>query len=254
MDGGHVGQRAAALGNRNTDRFHPAGIDLRQRSGNGTEQQVHFTADQSDHRRRAAFIRHVHHVDAGHGSEKLHGKMGHVAESARSERQLFRFRFGKRDQTLHVVHRKARMHHQHRRADGNQAERREILAHVKGKLHEQTRNGNRRVCHEHGVTVGGCFRHDFGRDIARGTGAVVDDEGTAEGISEFQRDGTRRNVGRSARLEADHDAHGFCGILLGDRRARMQSRHTQAEYGQKLARYHAFPSRTWARKSGAVSP
>ena len=135
------------------------------------------------------------------------------------------------------------MHHQHRWPEGNEAQRDEILADVEGQLDRQAGNGNGRVRHQHGVAVGIGLGNDVAGEIARGTGAVVDDERSAEGVGEFLADRARGEIGAAARAEADDDTYGFrrkfaCAVLgCGDRRNGAAG-NGGGDAGAKLATGH----------------
>ena len=68
-------------------------------------------------RGRAALVRDVRHVDAGHALEQLARHVRRAAVAARSERELARVGLAVRDELLHAVHRQLGIDHQHQRHD-----------------------------------------------------------------------------------------------------------------------------------------
>ena len=76
------------------------------------------------------------------------------------------------------------------------------------------------------VAVGRLRQHVARRQHAGGAGLVLDDEALAEQRAELVGDVPRRNVGRAAGAEADHEPHGAVRIvILRQRRQRRRERH-----------------------------
>jgi hypothetical protein len=50
---------------------------VRQRWNHAVECNLHLAADEIRRCRRAAFVRYVHHIDAGSAFEEFHGEMRH---------------------------------------------------------------------------------------------------------------------------------------------------------------------------------
>ena len=123
-----------AFGARHGDPTQLARLHMRQSRRHVVEHHLHLSSEEIGHRRRASFVRDVHHVDASHRLEELAREVNRRAIPARGEGKLARLRLGKIDDLLDRFRRHRRMHDQEVRHRRDQRHRREVLDCVVGHL------------------------------------------------------------------------------------------------------------------------
>jgi hypothetical protein len=81
------------------------------------------------------------------------------------------------------------------------------------------------------MTVGLCFQHAFGPDIAARSGPILDDHRLAELILELLRNHSRQNVVHATGGIGDDNLNGLCRkrLSLGDRRQRRRAHQSESE-------------------------
>ena len=110
------------------------------------EHHRNVAGDQIGQRRRVAAIRHVQHVDAGHGLEQLEAQVLRRAGPGRAVGELPGLRLGELDEVGDAVHRQRRIDHQHEGRVGDERDRREILRRIVGQVLVQRHvDGERRA-------------------------------------------------------------------------------------------------------------
>ena len=189
---------------------------MRQRRGHAGEHHRGLAADGGDHAGRAAFVRHVHHVDTRHHFEHFRRQMRRAAVARRRITQLAGFGFRHRDHIRYGFCRHRRMHHQHAGGIGEVHHRREILDWVVGNFAVETAvDGHRAGAARHQrVAIGRRLRHHFGADDAVGARPVVHHHRLAECLAQFLSNRTRQNIRGTARGLRHDEADGFGGIAL----------------------------------------
>ncbi|MCY1223816.1 hypothetical protein D9M72_359560 [compost metagenome] len=167
-------------------------------------------------RERAALVRDVDHVEAGHALEQFAGKMRCTARAARCERQLAGMRLAVGDQLLDRLRRDRRRHHQHQRHHMRQCHRLEALDGVVRQLaHHAGIDGMAARHQRQRVTVRGGLCHQVGADDAGGAAAVVDHHRLAPGFGQLLADQARGKVDGAAGGSGHDDGDGLGGIALG---------------------------------------
>ena len=68
--------------------------------------------------------------------------------------------------------------------------------------------------HQECVAVRGCLRDQIGADIATRPAFVFDDDGLAQQFAELLRDGTAKNIRRTAWRIRDHQTERFAWVIL----------------------------------------
>jgi hypothetical protein len=142
-------------------------------------------------------------------------------------REPLRIRFGVGDQSFDVVRRQTGIHREHGRADGDQADRREILLHLERQAGEERGNGDGRIRHQQGMAVRIRLGDDLCAEIACGAGPIVDDEGAAQVVGELLRDGARRDIGRAAGRKSDHNTDRARRVFLREGATRPENDQDQ---------------------------
>ena len=126
------------------------------------------------HRRPAAFVRHVHDVDAGHQLEQFAAEMLEAADAGRGVIELAGFLLGERQQFLHRFDRQRRIDHQHVRPGGENGNRREGFDRVVFELVERRVDRMRDRYDAERVAVRRRVGAGLGADGAAGAAAIVD--------------------------------------------------------------------------------
>ena len=103
---------------------------MRQRVWQGVDPGLHAAADQVGHHRRAAVIRHVHHVDAGFELEQLPGEMADRAGAERGHIDLAGIGFDMRNELGDGFHRQRWRHFHDEGQLGKPRDRREVAQEI----------------------------------------------------------------------------------------------------------------------------
>ena len=200
------------------DRQRPelARLHQRQRARHVLDHEGELSGHQVGQRRRAAFIGHVHDVDAGHRFEEFGREVGRAADAARAVVELAGARLGVGDQLLHRLHGHRRVHDQQQRRGIHHRHRREVGERVEGEPGIEVRAHHQcGVAHQQGVAVGFRPGHDLGADDAAGARPVVDHHLLPERCAEMLADQAGHDVEHAgARRERHHDAERAVGIVL----------------------------------------
>ena len=272
-DGRHIGQQRRALRLGDAEQLEPAGLDVLEALRAGGEEQLHLSADRVGDRRRAAAIRHVQHLDAGHALEQRGAQMIGRAGPGRRIGDLAGIGLGVGDELRDRVRRHRRVHHHGVGHVGEQRDRREIL-------HAVERHGGEQSVvhgvHAHGVEQDGVAvrrraRDRAGADIAGRAGAVLDHHRLAHRLVQMRGDDARQNVGRAARRPRHQQRDRAGGIGLRGGGAQRRCRRDGGEDGKAdggsgvswrrtVARHRCAPRRTdplptrRSRRCGATIP
>ena len=159
-------------------------------------------------RRRAAAIRHVHHVDPGHHLEHLGGDVVGVAGAGRGVIDLARVGLGVGDELGNRLGRKRRRDEHARGARARGRDRHDVADEVEVQLVVERRiDGVAGVDQQQRVAIGRRRDDRLGAEIAAGAALVLDDEGLAEPLGQPLPDQAAGDVGGAARRERHHDAH-----------------------------------------------
>jgi hypothetical protein len=118
--------------------------------------------------------------------------------------------FGERHQLAEILRRDGRMHHQHERHGGEQADRRKIATEVERALAERGIDGVGRACEQQGVAVGRRARDRLRRDRSARARARLDHHLLAQHVGDLGAEQPRRDVGAGP----DHHANVAAGIVL----------------------------------------
>ena len=184
---------------------------------------------------RAALVRDVRHLHAGHHLEQLAREMDRRAVARRREIELAGIRLRVGDELLHRVHRQRRIDHEHVGNAGDQDDRREILDVVVRHLRVQARVDRVRAhgAHFQRVAVGRGLGDQLRADVAAGAGPVVDDDRLAPCVGELLRDGAGEDVGGAARRERHDEADRLrrIGLRPGARRERREQHQANGDCG-----------------------
>ena len=204
----HVGQTCKARAARHRQEPHLAGLRKRQRVRQAGEHRRDMPGHEIGHRRRAAAIRHMDHVEARELEEIRHRQMRGVADAARAVGQRARLLFDMGDELGIGLHRHVGVDAEHERIAADHRDRREILHRVVALRADRRADRHlRRVRHQQRVAVGRRTRDAFGGEPAARTDPVLDHERLAETVAQRLPDDARDAVGRAARREADDDFH-----------------------------------------------
>ncbi len=152
----------------------------------------------------------MHRVDLGLAFEQLQADVAHGADARRAVAPFVRGNAGRRQKLLRIGAGRADRGRQHQGRDADQADGSQILERIVGELRVE-QLGNRHVAIDHqtdGMVIGG-LGHVVGRDIAASAHLVFHNDGLAERLGQWLRQGTRGQVGRRARWKTDDDAHGL---------------------------------------------
>ena len=135
-------------------------------------------AKEVGHRRPAALVRDMEHVDAGALLEELAGEMSRAAHTRRPIGELARLLLGQCHEFVERLGRHARMHDQHVGKHDAHRDRRDVALRIVGEvLHEVRRDGHRADRGEvNRVAVGRRQGDVLRRDVAAGARLVLDDD------------------------------------------------------------------------------
>ena len=100
----------------------------------GGEKDLHLSAEQIGERGRAAAIRHVHHVDAGHHLEQLAGHMGPGPVAGRRHVDLARIGLGIGDELGNRLGRNRWIHHHDKGHAADACDRRDVADEIEIEL------------------------------------------------------------------------------------------------------------------------
>ena len=186
--------------------------------GIGGHVQLHLSADHVGHALRSAFVRDVRELDARRFLEGLGSEVGDGAVAG--TRVVDAARIGLRG-LHHVGQRLVRRfgaRHDHQRRAGDQADRRQVLHRIVGKLGVQ-RRVDREVAglpHHQRVAVPRRLGRGIHAEVAAGAGLVVHHEGVA-GVPDLVGELARDDVRAAAGGEGHDQADGPGGPTLSER-------------------------------------
>ena len=177
------------------------------RCDQGGKSDLHLTAEQIVHGGSSAPVRHVHHVDSSHHLEQLAEQMGSGPGAARSKVELARIGLSVGDELRNRLRRNRWMHKHDLGLTSDACDRGDVADEIEVEPFVERRvdrvvRGN----HEERIAVGRRAHDRLGGDIA-GARPVVDDEWLTEPIGKPLPGQPRKDVGRAARGNADHDTH-----------------------------------------------
>ena len=248
-----IGHRGRALARRHRERAQLPRLHLRQRVGEVVEHELRLAGEEVLHRRRAALVGDVHHVDAGHRLEELAGEMPGRAGRARAERERAGLRPRVVDQLAHRLHRQRGVDDEDVRHLRDQRHRHEVLLRVVRDLRVQARVDRVRAhrAHQQRVAVAGRLGDEVRADAAARAGAVVDDDRLAPRLLQLLRDAAAHDVERPAGRERHHEADrlGRIGLRGGRRRADRARRRQR----QQQALHESSGRKERGRKSRSAS-
>jgi hypothetical protein len=200
---GHL-RRAAR--SRHRERTQLAGADETGDAGEPRHDHRHATADDVAHRRCAAAVGHMVHLEAGHRREHRGEEMLAAAVAGRREVHLARMRFHVGDELADGLHRQRRIHREHALLAADQRDRREILDRIVGELRVHRRAdrvGLRRQ--QQRVAVGRRARDALAADRGARARLVLDVHRLAETSRHRVRDHANRAVDGAARGKRHDD-------------------------------------------------
>ena len=159
-----------------------ARLDQRHQHARRLEGHLHIAGHQIGDRGSAAFIGHVHDVDAGARLEQLTGEMGQHADAARGKIDLARIGLGIGDELGHRMRRHPWIDDKNARAGADECDRFEAFQRVIAGIGMQQRRDDQpaRGREQKRIAVGGGFGGVLGADRVAGPGPVFDDKGLAE--------------------------------------------------------------------------
>ena len=239
-DGRHVLRlrRPLVVGQR--QHAHRAGRGMRQRFRQRNEHRRHVAADDVGERRRGAAIAHRVHFQSRALEEQRHQQIADAARPAAAGiSELLRTRLHIGDELLQRLDRQLAVDDQHLRAGADQADRREVLHRVVGRLAERRERSKPCRCRPRRSVCPSARRaHDIRRrERAHGADAVLDHELLAEHLGEPRAGDAREIVDIAAGGEADQHAHRLLRPVLrkGGRRGERR-REGGAGRQQRTAR------------------
>jgi hypothetical protein len=203
-----------------------AGPVVRNERRRAEDADRHLAADEILHRRPAAFVGHVNHVDARHLLEELPGHVLAASRARMGERELARIRLGIRDELLHGLHGQRRMNCNRDGLRGDLRDGAEIALHVElHVLHDEMKRNDRIGDEQKRVAVGRRPRGFHRADRAAAPAAVVHDDLLAERARQLFRERARGDVGRAAGRERHDEAHRARrpGLCFGERAEQKQT-------------------------------
>jgi hypothetical protein len=157
----------------------------------------------------------VHHLHAGAGFEQLGRQMRRRADAGRGVEDFPAPALGERDQVLDALDAGRGMHDQDHRRECRERDRREILRHVEAGSRADGLVGDvGGRAEEQRVAIFGGACGKFRRKARAGARLVLDHELLAKQLAEPIAERSRRDVGRRAGNEADHDTHRLVEIVI----------------------------------------
>ena len=195
----NTGRKRRWFQTAHAQRAHPSAADERVRRRDGGKHKIQPPAHQIGHEGARAFVGHMRQLQTGGIGEHFRHQMIARSIADRAIVQRARLCLRQRNQVFGRVQRGTRLHHQHRRHDGDQADRRKILFRVIRQLLEQDRIG-RQIGgrHENGIAVRLRPRHQRKRRQPRAAAAIVDHDRLPEIRGNGRRDHARQHVGAAA--------------------------------------------------------
>ncbi len=172
------------------------------------------------HRRSAALVRHVRHLDAQHAAQQFGVEMMECTDPAGTviEPPLL----SDLDEVGDAVHRQRWIDHQDKRDAGHQRDRHQILARLVRQFLEDRGVYRHRTAgrlHER-VAVGCSLGGGGGSNSGAGTGAVLDDECLTQPLLQLVRNRARDQIGAATRSERHEDRDAVRRIILTSRMPR----------------------------------
>src|SRR3990170_5369221 len=92
---------------------------------------MYLPGQQTNNRRRTAFVWHMNHLGPGNSVQELHFQMGDVSDTPGTIKKLFRLGLCQRNQILQALDRHGRMSHQDGGPDSEQADWLKVFRSVK---------------------------------------------------------------------------------------------------------------------------
>ncbi len=152
---GTSGSRLRSRRTRHRQRPQRAGAHVLEHRQDRQEHHRHMATEKVGHGWAIALVGDARDLDSGDVGEQFGGDVSHRA-GHEGIVDPARLSLGERDQLRDGTDRKRRMHHQHARQPGNQADRGKILARIVSRIGIEGRiDGERsRIGKQDGVTVG----------------------------------------------------------------------------------------------------
>jgi hypothetical protein len=212
-----IALRALAAGE--PDRLEAAVLDERLQRQQPVHGELHLAGEHVLARLRASLVRHVHHVDSGHGEEERHVEVRGRARSCRAVVELARVLLRVVDELLQVLHRHRRVRHDDLVRVRHHGDRLEVLERVVGLLRLVQRGVDDvgRAHHQDGVAVGRRGRDELGADETAGTGLVVHHDRLSEDLRHLLTHRASERVAGAADGERHDQLDGLVGVLRGSR-------------------------------------
>ena len=209
---GTSGKLRQALGTAGGDRLQLAGADVLGGDMDGQEHVADLAAQKILHRARRALVGHVHQLDARRGLDQRHRQMMRRADARAAVGERLGRGLGRRDQLAERVGLLAGMGHQHQRAPGREAERREVGHRIVGQVLVEAGVHDQRVDRRHQrLAVGLGARHLLAADIAAGARDILHHHGLAEPGRQPLGHEAGDDVGAGAGRERHHELDRLIG-------------------------------------------
>jgi hypothetical protein len=150
---------------------------------------MHLPADDIGESERAAAIRHVHHVDAGHRLEQFSGEVTDRTDALRSQVDLSRVRLGIGDELGNGLRWKRRIDHHHIARAKQRGDRSNIANDSVGQVAVEAIVDRVRYRDEEQRVAVGRRSNRLGRaDVSAAARSAIHDEGLPEPLREPLRD------------------------------------------------------------------
>ena len=163
----HIGQRHRACITGGGQHTHAAVIGKRCHQRGGADAQIDLPTDHRHRHRSAAFVRHVHQLEATALSGQRQCEMPEAAGADRAVGQCVGFGFRRPHHVAHGFVRLRRRGDDAVRRAADQHHRREVFQRIEGQVRNQRRVHRMRIKHKHiGITVGIGFCRNAGADGA----------------------------------------------------------------------------------------
>ncbi len=216
-----------------------------QRSNQRRDHELSVSRDHVEHRRRGAFIGHVHHLDFSHRAQDFRREVAAAAASCGTVVEFARALARKRDQLFDRPGGQRRVDVYHQRLHGDLGDRREILdGFIRQLAVERGIDDMTAVGHQQRIAVGRGLGDELCPDHASRAGPVLDDDLLPEAVGHFLRDDARQRIDTAAGGARHDHAHRLDRITLrGGVACRCKNgRRAQPTYCGAGKSFHVFSS------------
>ena len=221
------------------------------------ENEIDMARDDVVQGRRSAFVRHVYELGAGDAFKQSGSQVRCGADALRGVVDLSWVRFDIGDELLRGLGRKVGTHQEHIGDRGHDRHRLELGGiEIHFLVEKRIDRKRRRLRGQQRISVGIRGEYSLSANIARGTCAVLDNDGLAEFLVETFSNDTRHGIDATPGRHADDDLDRLiresgCGICA----SAADARNTIAEIDKNSPRTRFPPSRRWLmRRAPAFAP